>query len=374
MNTITSSVGTGSRRPLAALYALAPLILMGCIARTPLRSPSGSSSEPWDEVDTGGQAGDVVVTAGSGGGIVAGATAQGGALGTGGISGTAGSPGPGGTSGGPGGGTRDAGGSPSTAGTSSGGGVSAVGGITTSGGRIATGGTISTVAGSTAIRGGSSGGGVTGTGNATATGGSARTGGSVSSGGRSATGGSVSSGGTPAAVPPTIQPDGYATIKTGTVVMAGHVSSYMSGSGSSLSLTYTSNSFCASGTVAADPTYSSWAGAGFNVNQAQSGASGSSGSLVLTGSTVTVSYVNRAGSTLEFQMYDGSNYWCAYLPAASSPTTTTIPFSKLNTQCWNGLGSSFTSGTPITAVQLMVPCSATVPVPFDFCFLGLTVQ
>jgi hypothetical protein len=186
----------------------------------------------------------------------------------------------------------------------------------------------------------------------------------------------VSSGGTPAAAPPTIQPDGYATIKTGTVVMSGHVSSYMSGSGSSISLTYTSNSFCASGTVAADLTYSSWAGAGFNVNQAQSGASGSSGSLVLIGSTMTVSYVNRGGSTLRLQLYDGtgSYYWCALLPASSSPTTIAIPFSKLNTQCWSGAGSAFTSGTPITAVQLMVPGSATVPTPFDFCFLGLTVE
>jgi hypothetical protein len=126
--------------------------------------------------------------------------------------------------------------------------------------------------------------------------------------------------------------------------------------------------------VAADTTYSSWAGAGFNVNQAKSGAAGSSSSLVLSGSSISVSYVNHAGSTLEFQLYDGSYYWCSYLPASTSPATTTIPFSKLNSQCWDGLGSPFVSGTPITAVQLMVPCSATVPTPFDFCFLGLTVQ
>jgi hypothetical protein len=184
----------------------------------------------------------------------------------------------------------------------------------------------------------------------------------------------VATGGATLPGAPAILPDGYVTVSAGTVVMAGHVSSYESGSGSSITLTYDSTSFCASGTVAADPTYSSWAGAGFNVNQAQSGASGSSGSLVLTGSAISVSYANYAGSPLELQLYDGSNYWCTNLPASTSATTATIPFSRLNTQCWNGGGSSFTSGTPITAVQLMVKCSAISPTPFNFCFLGLTVQ
>jgi hypothetical protein len=156
--------------------------------------------------------------------------------------------------------------------------------------------------------------------------------------------------------------------------MMGHVSSFEAGSGSTITLSYGSNSFCATGTVAADSTYSSWAGAGFSVNQAASGASGSSGSLALVGSSISVSYINRAASTLEFQLWDGSNYWCSYLATSTSATTTTIPFSKLNTQCWNGLGSAFVSGTPITTVQIMVAGSATIPTPFDFCFLGLTVQ
>ena len=184
----------------------------------------------------------------------------------------------------------------------------------------------------------------------------------------------MATGGTAPPGTPTIQPDGYVTLYTGTTVMMGHVSSYESGSGSSITLTYGTNSFCASGTVAADSTYASWAGAGFNVNQAESGASGSSGSLVLSGSSISLSYVNHAGSTLRLQLYDGSDYWCTTLPAATSPTTITIPFSQLNTQCWSGLGSAFVSGTPITAVQLMVPCSGFSPTPFDFCFLGLTVQ
>jgi hypothetical protein len=156
--------------------------------------------------------------------------------------------------------------------------------------------------------------------------------------------------------------------------LAGFVSSSEGGSGSSISLTYGPSSFCASGTVGQNNTYNCWADAGFNVNQAQSGASGSSGPLVLSGSTISVSYVNHAGSPLEFQLYDGSDYWCYELPPSTSPTTMTISFSSLNTQCWNNGGNSFASGTPVTSVQLVVPGSNTKPTPFDFCFLGLTVQ
>jgi hypothetical protein len=87
-----------------------------------------------------------------------------------------------------------------------------------------------------------------------------------------------------------------------------------------------------------------------------------------------VSYVNVGGSRLELQLWDGSHYWCAYLPASKTPNTTTIPFSKLNTRCWDGTGDTFVSGTPITTVQLVVPGSATQDTTFDYCFLGLTVE
>jgi len=174
---------------------------------------------------------------------------------------------------------------------------------------------------------------------------------------------------------PTIDPNsGYATVPAGTVIMSGYVSSHAGGSGSSIGLTCTENSFCASGTVGASTTYSSWATASFSVNQSQSGASGSTGSLALVGSSISVSYVNHAGSTLELQLWDGSNYWCSYLSPSTAPTTTTVAFSSLNTQCWDNGGTAFTSGTSITSVQLLVPGSATSSTPFDYCFLGLTVQ
>jgi hypothetical protein len=183
----------------------------------------------------------------------------------------------------------------------------------------------------------------------------------------------LGTGGTSAAVAPVVSDSGYVTISAGTAVLAGFISSSTAGSGSSIALTYGASNFCASGTVAANSTYKSWANAGFSVNQDQSGASGSSSSLVLTGSTLSIGYVNHGGSQLELQLYDGSNYWCFILLPSSVPTTATIPFPSLNTQCWDGQGSAFTSGTAIRSVNLVVPGSNVSSTPFDFCFLGLTV-
>jgi len=338
-----SPVAVVSRRTLPALYALAPLLILGCLARTPLRSVGGSS-EPEGGVETGGVTGETTGAAGASGWNTAAAAGAGGAEVTGGSETTAGSPDTGGAAGG------------SAAGTVGGGGTSFVAGTTTisSAGHTA-GGAPATSGGATAIKGGTSGGG------------------SKSTGGTSRDGG-VPTDGVAAPGTPTITDSGYVTVSAGTTVLAGFVSSAEGGSGSSITLTYGPSSFCGSGTVGKNSTYNCRADAGFSVNQGQSGMSGSAGSLVLTGSTITVSYVNKGGSTLELQLYDGSDYWCSYLPASTTPTSKTVPFSSLNTKCWDNTGTPFTSGTPITAVELVVPGSAFAPTPFDFCFLGLTVQ
>ena len=240
--------------------------------------------------------------------------------------------------------------------TSSGGITTSAGGKPGTGGRTGAGG--ATVTGITTIAGGTGDSGTT----------------SASTGGSSNLGGNAGTGGTTMAPPPTIDDSGYVTVSAGKTVLVGFISSATAGSGSSIALTYGPSNFCASGTVGANSTYKSWANAGFTVNQNQSGASGSANSLVLSGSTISISYVNRSESQLEFQLYDGSNYWCYMLPASTTPNTTTIPFSSLNTQCWDGLGNPFTSGTAITTVSLVVPGSNAISTPFDFCFLGLSVN
>jgi hypothetical protein len=179
---------------------------------------------------------------------------------------------------------------------------------------------------------------------------------------------------TPAGTPKVDPGSGYTTIATGTVVMSGYVTATAQGSGSSISLTYDDHSFCASGTVSASTKYKSWAVVAFSVNQDESGLSGSTAPLLLTGSELTVTYENRAGSQLDFQLWDGDNFWCHFLPTSTGTHSAAIPFSSLNTECWDGTGTSFTSGTPITSVQLVVPGSPLGATPFDYCFLGLTVR
>jgi len=358
----TSPLAVVSRRSLAALSALAPLFIFGCMARTPLRSRTQNSSEP---EETGGATSETTGAAGASGWNTAAAAGAGGTEVAGGSFATGGSFETGGAAAG------------AVAGAVAEGGSSAAGIIATSSAGNAVGGTTSTTGGTTAIKGGTSGGGSKATGGTTATGGTKATGGTAATGGSKTTGsrdGGVSPDGAAPPGAPTITDSGYVTVSAGTTILAGFVSSSEGGSGSTISLTYGPSSFCASGTVGKNSTYNCWATAGFAVNQSQSGASGSSSSLALTGSTITVSYVNKGGSQLELQLYDGSDYWCSYLSASTTPTSKTIPFSNFNTKCWDGSGTAFVSGTPITAVDLVVPGSAVAATPFDFCFLGMTVQ
>lgn len=193
-------------------------------------------------------------------------------------------------------------------------------------------------------------------------------------GGATATGGAATSGDGSGVAQPRVEDSGFVTVVTGSVKLTGYVSSSTAGSGSSIALTYGPTEFCATGTVAPNSTYKSWATAGFNVNQDDSGASGSTASLPLLGNTVSVRYVNKSGSSLEFQLYDGSQYWCYLLPPAVSSTTTTFPLSSLNTQCWDGKGAAFKSGTAIRSVSLVVPGTNATKTAFDFCFQGMAVN
>jgi hypothetical protein len=95
--------------------------------------------------------------------------------------------------------------------------------------------------------------------------------------------------------------------------------------------------------------------------------------LSLSGNSMTLSFENFAGSPLRVQIIDSSyNYWCYTLTQAAGPVT--IPMSSFNTRCWDNSGQSFQPGTGISALQLIVPGSDTTSTPFNFCFLGVTIQ
>ena len=82
-----------------------------------------------------------------------------------------------------------------------------------------------------------------------------------------------------------------------------------------------------------------------------------------TGLSINVSG-NVAG--LRVQIQSGTMNWCANLMASGGVM---IPWSMFNTMCWNTpLGMPFVPGTPISAVQVVVP-SGTAPVPFSFCLV-----
>lgn len=334
MNSTTNLVASCARpRALrTACYALALLSSIGCGARSSLLKAPLAGGDYGGEGDATGGFQAV------GGSYVASVGGASGSAMTGGYHASGGSPG-------------ITGGSVMTGGYHSSGGSPSAGGATafSNGGRTSAG-------GATPARGGSS------------------AGGTIAFGGSSHAGGSPATGGTAAVGTPTIDLDsGRTTIAAGNVTIIGYASGTAHGSGSWIRPTYNENSFCAVGEVEASPTYSSWAVGNLTVNQS-SQDSGSTQPLVIDGSSIAVTYENGAGSPLEFQLWDGSQFWCYYLPAATNPTTVTIKLSELNTKCWDNTGTAFTPGTAIVSVSLSVPCSATTATPFDFCFLGMTVN
>ncbi|MDP9151217.1 MAG: hypothetical protein M3O36_14915 [Myxococcota bacterium] len=172
---------------------------------------------------------------------------------------------------------------------------------------------------------------------------------------------------------PVIGDDGYVNVSAGPSVLTGYVYSFVGGSSSSIALTYGATSFCASGTVGENSAYQSYAGAAFAVNQARTSTGGSVSPLLLSGTSITVRFANYGNSPLEIQLVDGRNIsWCYSLPPSSSVAT--VPLTSFNTRCWDNSGASFAPGSAITAMQLVVPGSATSVTPFNFCFLGLTIQ
>ena len=186
--------------------------------------------------------------------------------------------------------------------------------------------------------------------------------------------GSGSDGGE-ASVPgaPTIGGDGYVTLSSGGYTLSGGVSDNSGGSGTSIALTYGSSSFCASGTVGINTSYQAWAAAGFNVNQSRSNDGGGAGSLPFAPQSVTLSFSNAAKSPLQIELSDDHFiFWCYTLTQLTSPVT--IPLASFNTACWDQSGTSFPPGTAIQSLQLVVPGSATSSTPFDFCFLGMTIE
>jgi hypothetical protein len=129
-------------------------------------------------------------------------------------------------------------------------------------------------------------------------------------------------------------------------------------------------SFCATGSVGQSST--DYAVAEFNVAQSPDG---SYGQVALNANTITVYFTNAGGSPLRLQLGTSSNPttpWCYDVTDAGA---TPIALTSFNTECWSNGGESFEAGTQIASIGLEVPASKDgVTTPFNFCFLGLTIQ
>ena len=190
-------------------------------------------------------------------------------------------------------------------------------------------------------------------------------------GGTKATGGATGTGWTSPTGAMKIGTDGYVSMAAGMYLLHGYVSSFEGGSGTSNQLTYGTNNICASGIVASNPNYISYAGIGINVNQnSASSTDPSTGSLAIDATNITVSFSNDYQSQLRLQLNDlAGNNWCYDITGYPSPVT--IPLSSFNTRCWDNSGEPFKPGTAITSLSLVVPGDATSDRKFSFCLYSV---
>jgi len=136
---------------------------------------------------------------------------------------------------------------------------------------------------------------------------------------------------------------------------------------------------CASGTITADTTYASVAGMGWNINQAkaisatpsptETVAASGTGLAISVGSVTGLTLATGGGSQLRVQIKTATADFCAGLSTAVSM----IPWGMFNSKCWDTTlagATAFTAGTPIKAVELVVPSSGTAVIgPFNVCLL-----
>ena len=317
----------------------------------------------------------------SGGNSAGGDAATGGANGTGADSSTGGLVS---------GGAPSTGGSPSTGGIVSTGGTKATNNTqTTTGGQRATGGATAT-GGSPASGGLNATGGVTATGGIAATGGAMATGGSISQGGTVATGGSTPSCiahptcGTTPANPSLKIAAGYATVSTywkgyaynfayPTTVTDPNCPMCPGDTSGPCYQALNTSPLCVSGTLGADISYASGTGLGINLNQSVDGST--AGTVLVSGTGLSISYSNCGSSALHLQLNtaDGSKQWCVLLTGTG--TALNVPWSSFTTNCWDStmVQTPFSpAATQIGSIQLIVPSTASA-LPFNVCINDLAV-
>ncbi len=167
---------------------------------------------------------------------------------------------------------------------------------------------------------------------------------------------------------PTIDSDNNIVIDAGSnVVFAGIAGQTQSGANLNRWSYPNGTSYCVAGSVL-DSTDDYFV-ANFSVQQAH-GENPSP--MYLSATSITVRFTNDAGSPLRLQLeYMADQPYCHDVSNASGLA---IPLSEFSTQCWADGGTFFDAGTAFTSIGLEVPGRGESVTPFDFCFLGVTVQ
>jgi hypothetical protein len=128
---------------------------------------------------------------------------------------------------------------------------------------------------------------------------------------------------------------------------------------------------CMRGVVAATPDGTGNAILGVNLSQSRS-ADMTVQTVAPTRDGIAVGLLNRGGSLvrLQVQALDGADNararWCAPLSGSGG----FVPWSALDTACWDGSGARY-RGEPVSGAMLLVPGTTGAPTPYDVCLVSL---
>jgi hypothetical protein len=131
------------------------------------------------------------------------------------------------------------------------------------------------------------------------------------------------------------------------------------------------SAICATGAIAADSSFVSVAGVGFNLNQAN--VTGAVANTIPAPYSFSVSFTKSGTAQMRIQVSDGTTYWCFNASASSYTSGGTLYPSDFNTHCWDYSGTNLTAGTPIQSISLIFPSNDTTSVSFSACMTDFTI-
>jgi hypothetical protein len=134
---------------------------------------------------------------------------------------------------------------------------------------------------------------------------------------------------------------------------------------------------CATGTVAGTSDYSAVAMLGINLNQPNEDPTPAPATWTPPPSSLGIGFEinNFVGSDLRIQIQapggdtNANLRFCAEISNGAG----TVAWSRFNTACWDGSGTSYNGTTPLEAIMVLVP-GAMTETAFDFCLQSISPQ